>query len=118
MKQELVDIYYIIESAVDNAFLKQNLNLNLYEYLKQNKYTKEDIDDLLESPCVNTLSSTSNELNEYIEGGSDNFHKQLREAYGYISKPAARKIKIYFDNIIADIIKYKESKGKRVRRKK
>lgn len=117
MKQNLADIYNIIESAIDNAFLKQNLKLKLYDYLKENKYTKDDLDDILNSSCIDTLIFTSKELNEYIEGGSDNAHKQLREAYGHISKPIARKIKIYLDDIYNDVVRYKNDKGKRFRKK-
>jgi len=33
------------------------------------------------------------DLDEYLAGGADNEHKQLREGYGHIPKPQARKIK-------------------------
>ena len=36
------------------------------------------------------------DLDEYLKGGQDSEHKQLREGYGYIPKPQARKIKEYF----------------------
>jgi hypothetical protein len=55
-------------------------------------------------------------LDDYLEGGSDEMHKQLREAYGYVSKPNARKIKDYLYNILNDAQKY--SYDKRPGRKK
>ena len=41
------------------------------------------------------------DLDDYIEGGSDEIHKQLREGYGHIPKPQARKIRNYLHGIIA-----------------
>jgi len=117
INQKLVDIYDIIEGAVDEAIVRQKFNLNLYDYLKQNKFTKDELDEILNSSSVNTIKDTSVDLAEYIEGGSDDIHKQLREAYGYLSKPLARKVKIYIDGIIEDVIKYKNTKGKRKTRK-
>jgi hypothetical protein len=35
------------------------------------------------------------DLDDYLEGGSDEIHKQLREGYGHIPKPQARKIRNY-----------------------
>jgi hypothetical protein len=117
MKQKLADVYNLIEGALDDAFLRQNLNLKLYDYLKQNNYTKEDLLEILESPCVHSITDVSSELSEYIHGGSDSEHKQLREAYGYLSKPLARKVKIYLDEIVNDVIRFKNDKGKRSKKR-
>ena len=46
------------------------------------------------------------ELEEYIKGGADNDHKQLREGYGHIPKPQARKIKNYLYGILEDARRY------------
>lgn len=117
MNQKLVDIYDIIEGAIDEAIVRQKFNLNLYDYLKQNKFTKDELDEILNSSSVSTIKDTSVDLAEYIEGGSDDIHKQLREAYGYLSKPLARKIKNYIDGIVDDVVRYKNTKGKRIRKK-
>lgn len=117
MKQKLAEVYNLIEGAVDDAFLKQNLNLKLYDYLRQNNFTKDDLGELLDSHCLNSISSISEELGDYIVGGSDGIHKQLREAYGYMSKPLARKVKIYLDCMVDDIVRYKNDKGKRIRKR-
>ena len=44
------------------------------------------------------------DLEEYLKGGADNEHKQLREGYGHIPKPQARKIKE--DNIQKEVKSY------------
>ena len=113
MKQKIAEIYDLVEGAVDNAFLKNNLNLNLYDYLRENNYTRDDIKEMLDSSCFSSVTDISTDLAVYIEGGSDDVHKQLREAYGYMSKPIARKVKIYLDGIVDDVIRYKNDKGKR-----
>ena len=117
MKQKLAEVYNLIEGAVDDAFLRQNLNLKLYEYLKQNNFTKDDLGEILHSPSVINISSTSSDLADYIEGGSDDAHKQLREAYGYISKPQARKIRDYLNAILEDAKRYGYDKRPGRRRK-
>tara|TARA_R100000005_G_C4820264_1_gene101986 strand:+ start:177 stop:536 length:360 start_codon:yes stop_codon:yes gene_type:complete len=117
MKQKLAEVYNLIEGAVDDAFLRQNLNLKLYEYLKQNNFTKDDLGEILHSPSVISISSISSDLADYIEGGSDDAHKQLREAYGYLSKPLARKVKIYLDGMVDDVIRYRNDKGKRIKKR-
>lgn len=117
MKQKLKEIYDIIEGAVDEAIIRQKFNLRLYDYLKENKFTKDELDQILHSSSVDNIKTTSLDLSDYLEGGSDEVHKQLREAYGFVSKPIARKIKIYLDGIIDDVIKYKNDKGKRVRKR-
>ena len=45
-------------------------------------------------------------LKEYIKGGRDSNHQQLREAYGHISKPQARKIMNYLGGILEDAARY------------
>ena len=58
------------------------------------------------------------ELQEYIKGGKDNLHQQLREAYGHISKPQARKIKNYLAGILEDAVRYQYDRRPGRRKKK
>ena len=44
------------------------------------------------------------DLEDYLEGGSDDLHKQLREGYGHLGKPEARKIKDYLNKILEDVM--------------
>ena len=53
------------------------------------------------------------DLEGYLEGGDDNAHKQLREGYGHLGKPDARKIKNYLESIINDAGRYMNDKKTR-----
>jgi hypothetical protein len=105
MEQNLIDIYDLIEHAIDNAF-EGNMNLKFYEYLKSNKIKRHEVEIFIKSTTTLEISNLVDDLNEYIEGGNDNMHKQLREGYGYIPKPQARKIKNYLQNILDDAMRY------------
>jgi hypothetical protein len=105
MEQHLIDIYDLVEHAIDNAFEGQ-MNLKFYDFLKESKVKKHEIDSFIESTTANELSELTMDLDEYIAGGSDSIHKQLREGYGHIPKPQARKIKNYLYGILEDAWKY------------
>ena len=105
MEQNLIDIYDLIEHAIDNAFGGQ-MNLKFYNYLKDNKIKKHEIDAFIESTTAWEISEITMDLDEYIKGGADNEHKQLREGYGHIPKPQARKIKTYLQGILDDAKRY------------
>ena len=47
MEQNLNDIYDLIEHAIDNAFEGQ-MNLKFYNYLKDSKIKKHEIDSFIE----------------------------------------------------------------------
>jgi len=105
MEQNLNDIYDLIEHAIDYAFQGQ-MNLKFYDYLKSNKIKKHEIDSFIDSSTASEISELTMDLDEYIEGGSDSVHKQLREGYGHIPKPQARKIKVYLYGILEDAWRY------------
>jgi hypothetical protein len=64
----------------------------------------------IESSTAAELSDLCLELDEYIKGGSDNEHKQIREGYGHIPKPRARKIRNYLYGILEDALRYERDK--------
>ena len=66
------------------------MQLKFYEFLKYRKTTRIEIDSFLHSSTAKELADEVLELKEYIKGGRDSEHQQLREAYGHISKPQAR----------------------------
>ena len=117
MEQNLNDIYDLIEHAIEDAF-RSRMNLKFYEYLKDNKIKKYEIDAFIESSAAVEISETVMDLEDYLEGGSDEMHKQIREAYGYLGKPEARKIKNFLQSIIADACQYEYDKkpGRKKRR--
>ena len=119
MEQNLIDIYDLIEHAIDNAFEGQ-MNLKFYDYLKDTKTKKHEIDSFIESTTAAELSDLTLELEEYIKGGADSEHKQLREGYGHIPKPQARKIKNYLYGILEDAWRYSHDRrpGRRKKQSK
>ena len=119
MEQNLIDIYDLIEHAIDNAFEGQ-MNLKFYDYLKDTKTKKYEVDAFIESTTAAELSDLTLELEEYLKGGQDNEHKQLREGYGHIPKPQARKIKNYLYGILEDAWRYSHDRrpGRRKKQSK
>jgi len=100
------EVYAIIEQSIDDAFTAFRFRLNLYDYLKVIKATRKDADDFISSSTSKEIKDLVLDLEEYLEGGQDNEHKQLREGYGHIPKPQARKIKKFLEGILADAERY------------
>ena len=119
MEQNLIDIYDLVEHAIDNAF-GGNMNLKFYDYLKTIKIKKHEIDSFNESSTAKEIDSLILDLDEYLVGGSDNEHKQLREGYGHIPKPQARKIRNYLESFIEDAKRYSHDRrpGRRKKQSK
>ena len=119
MEQNLSDIFDLVEHAIDNAFEGQ-MNLKFYDYLKDTKTKKYEVDAFIESTTAAELSDLTLELEEYLKGGADNEHKQLREGYGHIPKPQARKIKNYLYGILEDAWRYSHDRrpGRRKKQSK
>tara|TARA_B100000927_G_C16338581_1_gene418331 strand:+ start:261 stop:620 length:360 start_codon:yes stop_codon:yes gene_type:complete len=116
MKDDFESVYDMIEHAIDLAF-EGKMTLKFYEYLKYRKTKKYEIDAFIESTTAAELSDVVLQLEEYIKGGQDSDHKQLREAYHHIPKPQARKIKTYLYGLLEDAWRY-SSDRKPGRRKK
>ena len=116
MKDDFENVYDMIEHAIEYAF-EGKMTLKFYDYLKYRKTRKAEIDSFVESSTAAEISDQVLELEEYIKGGSDNDHKQLREAYGHIPKPQARKIVAYLAKILEDAVRYSNDR-KPGRRKK
>lgn len=112
----LHEIYIDVEQAIDYAF-QYKFVLKFYDYLKIKKIKKYEVEKFIESSVANELSELVMDLEEYLEGGNDNKHKQLREGYGHIPKPQARKIKNYLYAILEDAWKYNHDKRKGRRKK-
>ena len=116
MKDDFENVYDMLEHAIEYAF-EGKMQLKFYEFLKYRKTTKAEVDAFLKSSTAKELADEVLELQEYIKGGKDNLHQQLREAYGHISKPQARKIKAYLGGILEDAVRYSNDR-KPGRRKK
>ena len=103
------EVYFDVEKAIELAF-ENKFVLNFYEYLKVKGVKKVEVDQFLNSSTTKEIVSTIDELQEYIRGGNDSQHKTLREAYGHIPKPQARKIRNYLASILEDAVNYSNDK--------
>ena len=112
-------VYDMIEHALELSY-QGKMQLKFYEFLKYRKTTRVEVDAFLQSSTAKELADEVLELQEYIKGGKDNLHQQLREAYGHISKPQARKIKNYLSSIIEDAVRYQHDRrpGRRKKQSK
>jgi hypothetical protein len=111
--RDTTEVYQLVERALDEAMLNQKFLFKMYNYLKAAKWTRRETNEFIESSTATQLSNTVEELSGYIKGGD----KLLREAYGHIPKPKARKIRDYLHNILEDSWKY-SAERKPGRRKK
>jgi len=109
MDNNFQEIFNDVEKAIDFAF-ENRFVLKFYDYLKTRGATKKQVEDFISSQTAIEIDQLVSELDEYLEGGSDNAHKQLREAYGHIPKPQARKIRNYLYGILEDARRYSDDK--------
>ena len=105
MSNNFEEVYYVLEEALELAF-QGKFVVRLYDYFQSRGVTKAEADQFLRSSTAKELADEVNELDEYIKGGKDNQHQQLREAYHHIPKPQARKIKNYLHGIVEDARRY------------
>lgn len=103
------ELYTVVEKTIDYAFDGKYM-LNMYEYLRSNKTIRTTVEEFLVSCTALEIKNIILDLEGYLEGGSDELHKQLREGYGHLGKPEARKIKNYLENILHDAERYKNEK--------
>ena len=104
------EFYEMVDNAVDAVFQKDMYLLRAYPYFQHTNTTKKQVREFIESDTAKNLALTISDLDAYIKGGSDNGHKQLREAYGHIPKPQARKIKAYLNQIVEDAVRYQHDR--------
>ena len=109
METTFHEVYTDVEKAIDYAF-DGKFVLKFYDYLKVRGTKKLEVEEFIESSTANELNSLILDLDDYLEGGSDEIHKQLREGYGHIPKPEARKIRNYLYGILEDAWKYSHDK--------
>ncbi len=109
MESPFFEVYFDVERAIDLAF-DGHFVLKFYDYLKTRKSLRREVVEFIESTTASNISEIVMDLDTYLEGGSDNEHKQLREAYGHIPKPYARKIRNYLYAILEDAWRYSYDK--------
>ena len=102
MQKNTEELYTLVDRALDEAMVNGRFLFKMYPYLKAQKWTRREVNDFIESSVAAELSNAVLELEGYIKGGD----AQLRESYGHITKPKARKIKTYLYSILEDAWKY------------
>ena len=118
MSHNFEEVYYVLEESLELAF-KGQFEIKLYEYFQSRGVTKVEADQFLKSSTFHEIASLVTELTEYLKGGKDSNHQQLREAYHHIPKPQARKIRDYLACILEDAVRYSDDKRRgRKRRSK
>ena len=118
MSNNFEEVYYVLEESIELAF-KGQFVVKLYEYFQVRGVTKVEADQFLNSSTAHEIGSLIVELGEYIKGGKDSNHQQLREAYHHIPKPQARMIRDYLACILEDSVRYRDDKRRgRKRRSK
>ncbi len=106
MSKPIDDVYELAERALDVAILEKRFLFKLYPLLTHAKATRKSTLEFLESTTARAIEDTAHDLEEYIKGGKDPEHVQIREAYHFLSKPEARKIVKYLRGIIDDAKRY------------
>ena len=114
--EQLAEILSDVEVAVDYAFTGKFV-MKFYDYLRVKKAKRVEVEQFLRSTTGSSICVMIEDLEGYIEGGKDNLHQQLREGYGHIPKPQARKIKDYLRGIMEDALRYTDDKKPGRRRK-
>lgn len=105
MNSNLHEVCFDVEKAIDYAFNGQFI-LKFYDYLKIRGAKRIEVEEFIESSTAFEINNIILDLDDYIKGGSDKIHKQLREGYGHIPKPQAKKIRNYLHGILEDASKY------------
>ena len=106
-------LYAAVDLAIDHVFEHDRFILNLYDFAKSLKLKRDDMVQFINSPVAKELRDTVEELDVYLVGGN----KQLREAYGHIPKPRARKIRNYLYGFLEDASRYERDRKPGRRRK-
>ena len=92
-----------VEKAIDFAFAENKFILDFYSYLKIKELKRVEAEEFLKSTTATNLKDIIQDLESYL---NDPQQLYLREAYGHLSKPFARKIKNYLEAIITDTKNY------------
>ena len=110
---EQVEILFdMVEHVLEDAVFRDKKTFKMYEVLQNNKFSRREVNEFMNSATAENLSITIEDLDLLIEGG----HPDVREAYPNLGKPEARKIRNYLHSILKDAWSYEKDKSKRKRR--
>jgi len=108
MVASLRDIFDIVNTAIDLAFSQEKYQLKFLDYLKGENFKRDDIISFIESSLFVSIQDQIVELDLYLDGGENS--ASFKEAYSWMGKPRARKIREYLQQIIDDAEQYEQSK--------
>lgn len=108
MNASLGDIFDIVNKAIDLAFTKEKYQLKFLDYLKDQKFKKEIVTSFINSTLFVSIQDQITELDLYLYGGNDS--QSFKEAYAWMGKSRAKKIKEYLQQILDDAKSYEQSK--------
>jgi predicted glycoside hydrolase/deacetylase ChbG (UPF0249 family) len=106
-----IETLYDIEKAVDYAFYENKFTMNTFSYLKLKNLRRIDAYAILRSTTIKHIQETIKDLDIYLKGGQEESAVYVRQAYGYLSKPDARKVRNYLDEIVEGIKKFIKDKN-------
>lgn len=104
------DIYSIINDAIDFAFHHEKYNLNFFQYLTDEKLKQADVKVFNNSSTALAIKDQIDELDLYLAGGSE--ASFINEAYDWMGRDRANKIRVYLNQIMEDAKRYEQSKRK------
>ena len=110
MRKTQIDLFDLVEHVIDDVFKNSIYTFDMYRFLRSNQVKRPVVDEFVDSITAKNIQVSIDELNLYLEGGSDSDHRQIREAYGHLGKPTARKIRDYLNRILTDAWKYQNDK--------
>ena len=90
MSKPIDDVYELAERAIDIAIMERKYLFKLYPLLTHSKATRKATLEFLDSTTAKAIEETAHDLEEYIRGGKDSEHTQLREACLLYTSPSPR----------------------------
>jgi hypothetical protein len=104
MKTKPIEIYEIVNNAIDDAVINGKYQLNFYNFIKASEIKRTEILSFLKSSLVSQIKDEISHLNLYLIDSPD--AADLKEVYGWMGKPRAKKYKEYLLKIIEDAERY------------
>jgi alpha-amylase/alpha-mannosidase (GH57 family) len=102
------DLCALVNQAIDHAFYQEKYTLNFSEYLNDEKFKQVEVKLFIDSSLGTAIHDQIEEMDLYLNGGSEAAF--VREAYNWLGKPRARKIRDYLNKILEDAKTYEQSK--------
>jgi hypothetical protein len=98
----------IVNQAIDMVVASEKYVLDMYSFLVSGKYKRNEVKEFLDSATAGCISDEVKQLETYLNGGPE--AADLREVYGWMGKPRARKFKDYLSKILEDANRYEQEK--------